>query len=150
MKKLLKNQKGFTIIEVMIVLVIAAVILLIVFIAVPALQRNARNTTRKDEAANILAASGEYSANANGAIPVQADSATILANANNKEFTTLTIQLENGTAVPTNFTTAVLRTGAKCNPANNETDAGASLRQIALLYPVETAAGAVQVVCQGS
>jgi prepilin-type N-terminal cleavage/methylation domain-containing protein len=44
MKKLLKNEQGFTIIEVMIVLVIAAVIMLIVFLAVPALQRNSRNT----------------------------------------------------------------------------------------------------------
>ncbi|HPW47952.1 MAG TPA: prepilin-type N-terminal cleavage/methylation domain-containing protein, partial [Candidatus Saccharibacteria bacterium] len=35
-----KDQKGFTIIEVLIVLAIAALILLIVFLAVPALQRN--------------------------------------------------------------------------------------------------------------
>jgi prepilin-type N-terminal cleavage/methylation domain-containing protein len=35
-----KRQQGFTIIEVLIVLAIAALILLIVFLAVPALQRN--------------------------------------------------------------------------------------------------------------
>ena len=41
------EQKGFTIIEVMIVLAIAGLIILIVFLAVPALQRNGRNTQQK-------------------------------------------------------------------------------------------------------
>src|SRR5258708_36141034 len=57
--KLSKSQKGFTIIEVMIVLVIAGLILLIVFLAVPALQRNARNTHRKSDIAGLLAARSE-------------------------------------------------------------------------------------------
>ncbi len=47
---------GFTIIEVMIVLAIASMILLIVFLAVPALQRNARNTGRKRDAAQLISA----------------------------------------------------------------------------------------------
>jgi prepilin-type N-terminal cleavage/methylation domain-containing protein len=38
-KKLSKKEKGFTIIEVMIVLAIAGLIMLVVFLAVPALQR---------------------------------------------------------------------------------------------------------------
>ena len=37
-----RKESGFTIVEVMIVLAIAGLILAIVFIAVPALQRNAR------------------------------------------------------------------------------------------------------------
>ncbi len=69
MKKLQKEQKGFTIIEVMIVLVIAAVIILIVFLAVPALQRNARNNQRKSDAARISAAVSEYTNNTNGSLP---------------------------------------------------------------------------------
>ena len=47
LSKLKKSNQGFTIIEVMIVLAIAGLILLIVFLAVPALQRNGRNTTKK-------------------------------------------------------------------------------------------------------
>jgi prepilin-type N-terminal cleavage/methylation domain-containing protein len=39
-----RYRTGFTIIEVMIVLAIAGLILLIVFLAVPALEREARNT----------------------------------------------------------------------------------------------------------
>jgi prepilin-type N-terminal cleavage/methylation domain-containing protein len=64
------NDKGFTIIEVMIVLAIAGLILLIVFLAVPALQRNARNTQRKNDAAGISAAVNEYTNNNNGQAPL--------------------------------------------------------------------------------
>jgi len=42
------HPKGFTIIEIMIVLAIAGAILLIIFLAVPALRRNARNYDRKN------------------------------------------------------------------------------------------------------
>lgn len=63
------TQKGFTIIEVLIVLAIAGLILLIVFLAVPALQRNSRNTQYKNAAAAVLTAVNEYAANNNGAMP---------------------------------------------------------------------------------
>ncbi|HSX18184.1 MAG TPA: type II secretion system protein [Candidatus Saccharimonadales bacterium] len=68
MKNVLKrqNQKGFTIIEIMIVLTIAAVILLIVFLAVPALQRSSRNTQRSNDAASIASAINQCLANQNG------------------------------------------------------------------------------------
>lgn len=69
MKTKLKNQKGFTIIEVLIVLAIAGLILLILFLAVPALQRNSRNTQTKTNAANLLAAVNEWSNNNNGKQP---------------------------------------------------------------------------------
>lgn len=69
LKNLRKQQTGFTIIEVMIVLVIAAVILLIVFLAVPALQRNSRNTQLKNDVAAVLAAATEFQNNNNGAAP---------------------------------------------------------------------------------
>jgi len=64
------GQKGFTIIEVLIVLAIAGLILLIVFLAVPALQRNARNTAIKNDAASLAGGFAEYSANNDGASPV--------------------------------------------------------------------------------
>ena len=64
-----KREQGFTIIEVLIVLAIAALIFLIVFLAVPALQRNSRNTSRKSDVANILAAVNEYVSNNNGTLP---------------------------------------------------------------------------------
>ncbi len=60
---------GFTIIEVLIVLAIAGLILLVVFLAVPALQRNARNTTRREDTGNLLSAVTEYVANNGGTLP---------------------------------------------------------------------------------
>ena len=57
LKKLQKtNSEGFTIIEVMIVLAIAALILLIVLLAVPALQRGSRNTQRKNDVSALAGA----------------------------------------------------------------------------------------------
>lgn len=67
----IKNRKesGFTIIEVLIVLAIAGLILLVVFLAVPALQRNSRNTQAKNAASAILGAISEYTNNNNGSLP---------------------------------------------------------------------------------
>lgn len=53
--KLVKN-KGFTIIEVIIVLVIGAVIMLAVFVVVPQLQRTQRNANRQNAARRVKAA----------------------------------------------------------------------------------------------
>jgi prepilin-type N-terminal cleavage/methylation domain-containing protein len=64
-----KLTKGFTIIEVLIVLTIAGLILAIVFLAVPALQRNSRNTAIRSDAASILAGVNDYIANNQGSLP---------------------------------------------------------------------------------
>ena len=68
-KQVNKKNQGFTIIEVMIVLAIAGLILLVVFLAVPALQRNARNTSRKTDVQAILAGVSEYADNNDGTLP---------------------------------------------------------------------------------
>lgn len=72
MKKLNENEiggKGFTIIETLIVLAIAGLILMIVFLAVPALQRAARNTQRKNDVAAIGSAISNYVNNDGGSMP---------------------------------------------------------------------------------
>ncbi len=58
-----KTEKGFTIIEVALVLAIGALIFLVVFLAVPALQRNQRNDARKRDISNIVEAVHDYNAN---------------------------------------------------------------------------------------
>ena len=65
----LKRQEGFTIIEIMIVLAIAAIILIIVLLAIPALQRNAKNTTTKSAAADVVGAVSDYEGQNNEAAP---------------------------------------------------------------------------------
>ncbi len=84
LKNLKKRSQGFTIIEVLIVLAIAGLILLIVFLAVPALQRNSRNTRVKDDASKSAGALQETSNNNNGTLPTgtTAPQAVDPANAN--------------------------------------------------------------------
>ena len=64
-----KNKKGFTIIEVVLVLAIAGLIFLMVFIALPALQRSQRNTQRKDDIARFITAINDYQGNNSGKSP---------------------------------------------------------------------------------
>lgn len=63
MKK--STPPGFTIIEVMIVLILAAAILLVVFLAVPDVQRSARNRRRQRDAAVLVSAVNECLLNNN-------------------------------------------------------------------------------------
>lgn len=63
------KQKGFTIIEVVLVLAIAALIFLMVFIALPALQRNQRDTQRKNDVGRAATALTNYASNNRGAVP---------------------------------------------------------------------------------
>jgi prepilin-type N-terminal cleavage/methylation domain-containing protein len=68
------NTQGFTIIEVMIVLAIAGLIILVVLLAVPAVQRNARNTAIKNDASAIAGGLSEFSSNNNGDQPLAGNS----------------------------------------------------------------------------
>jgi prepilin-type N-terminal cleavage/methylation domain-containing protein len=81
MKDLLKTKRaeGFTIIEVMIVLAIAGLIMVIVFIAVPQLQRNQRDNARQNIANRVKAEIETYAGNNQGLYPFGADT---VANAN--------------------------------------------------------------------
>jgi prepilin-type N-terminal cleavage/methylation domain-containing protein len=63
------NTKGFTIIEVVLVLAIAGLIFLMVFIALPALQRNQRDTQRKNDLSRTLTAIQSYQSNNRGQLP---------------------------------------------------------------------------------
>jgi prepilin-type N-terminal cleavage/methylation domain-containing protein len=71
MKNLSKVKKtsGFTIIEVMIVLAIAGLIMVIVFIAVPQLQRQQRNNARENVANRVATEVDNYASSNQGAIP---------------------------------------------------------------------------------
>jgi prepilin-type N-terminal cleavage/methylation domain-containing protein len=63
------KQKGFTIIEVVLVLAIAGLIFLMVFIALPALQRNQRDTQRKNDLSRAQTAVNNYQSNNRGSLP---------------------------------------------------------------------------------
>lgn len=66
------KEKGFTIIEVVLVLAIAALIFLMVFIALPALQRSQRDTARKNDVSIVSSAVTSYQSANRGANPSDA------------------------------------------------------------------------------
>jgi prepilin-type N-terminal cleavage/methylation domain-containing protein len=68
MKKQIR-LKGFTIIEVVLVLAIAGLIFLMVFVALPTLQRNQRDSQRREDVSRFIAQLNSYATNNNGAIP---------------------------------------------------------------------------------
>lgn len=64
-----QQAKGFTIIEVVLVLAIAGLIFLMVFTALPALQRSQRDTQRKNDLSRAMTAVNNYTTNNRGALP---------------------------------------------------------------------------------
>ena len=65
--------KGFTIIEVSLVLAIAGLIFLMIFVALPALQRSSRDTQRKEDVNALVSAIKKYQTNNRGALPTGTD-----------------------------------------------------------------------------
>lgn len=144
-----KSQQGFTIIEVLIVLAIAGLILMIVFLAVPALQRNSRNTQRKNDVQALLGAISDYEANNNGSLPATgnatisgssvtigaATSAQATANLGYYSSGTVTIQTTAPAGVPNNDTVLLVE-GYTCS-GNSPTTTGANRRSIAAYYSIE-------------
>ena len=64
---------GFTIIEVVLVLGIAGLIFMMVFIALPALQRQTRDTQRREDMSDLISAIKKYQTNNRGALPSDDD-----------------------------------------------------------------------------
>ena len=162
-KKLSRKEQGFTIIEVLIVLAIASLILLAVFLAVPALQRNSRNTSRKNDIAAVLGAITEFESNNNGAVPTVAcgSSGSFTVSTGTcaaQTGTSASFKMGFYTSVPA-FVTGTLsaRTtdvlqiakGAKCTAAGGSTATGAAARSIAALYTLEKGTG-LAAACQES
>lgn len=139
-----KKTEGFTIIEVMIVLAIAGVIMGIVFIAIPALQRNARNEQRNADASRALAAVGECLGNKNGQIAsCDSNGATEVGQffdvTRNQQLTTVNIGAA-APAIPAAGTTNTINIGygASCNAAGDGLGGTSTPRQYAGFYRVET------------
>lgn len=72
MRDLLKKEKGFTLIEIVLVLAIAGLLLVIVFLAVSGAQKSRRDTQRKNDLSRIAAQLESYASNNNGSYPAQA------------------------------------------------------------------------------
>jgi prepilin-type N-terminal cleavage/methylation domain-containing protein len=147
-----KKEKGFTIIEVLIVLAIAGLILLVVFLAVPALQRNSRNEQRKADVARVGSAVQEFINNNNGAKPATTDNAAIqalLGTLAYYENTNVTVA-GDATGTATNTTTVDqvrIYTAAQCAAITGGGRGAISgtARQIAIAYSTETGSGTARL-----
>jgi prepilin-type N-terminal cleavage/methylation domain-containing protein len=70
-KKQIEGKRGFTIIEVVLVLAIAGLIFLMVFIALPALQRGQRDAQRKSDLTRISVQITNYLSSTRGSVPTE-------------------------------------------------------------------------------
>ncbi len=70
-----ERKKGFTIIEVVLVLAIGGLIFLMVFIALPALQRSQRNTQRRNDVDRLMSAMIDYQSHNSGKLPFKENAA---------------------------------------------------------------------------
>ena len=75
----LSSSKGFTLIEVVLVLAIGGLIFLLAFIAFQQVSTNRRDTVRRSEAGRFTAEVANYSGDAGGKIPGQTGALTIAA-----------------------------------------------------------------------
>lgn len=139
-----KREEGFTIIEVLIVLAIAGLIILIVFLAVPALQRNSRNTQRKEDASKLVGAINEWSNNNNGKLPATTTERN--AAISNAQLSIYDGAVTWNTTWPVDANSVRIAVDNRCNGQNALT---AQNRSVVVLYRVETAGAPVQQ-CTGS
>lgn len=159
---------GFTILETVIVLAIGGLMLLMVFYMIPALQRNSRNTTRKNDVAIILDKLASFQLNHSGAMPASTDD--FLANAKlnyyNKSSITFFDSLTN--TYPTDITIVATNGGVVSAPEeNNSSDkvviynyrkcndtlsasvsSAAGFRDVIALYGIETSNGSASKCIQ--
>lgn len=146
-----QKQNGFTIIEVVLVLAIAGLIFLVVFLAVPALQRSQRDTQRRSDSARFMSQLSNYQSNNKGLVPTAATSGAGSVAA------FVTSYLDNGSGVPDNWqdpSTGAVYPRASGVPANggewnyyvgqvcngeSPTTSGASARNVAFVMKLEGA-----------
>lgn len=157
------KKEGFTIIEVVLVLAIAGLIFLMVFIALPALQRNQRDTARKNDVSNIASAVTSYSSNNRGAFPTTAQLAEYVKDVSDNTVTVLvngtpgagTLAAATGTATTATTTSAVQdglivitqRTKCGASTSGQVLSAGTN-REFTVVTKIETGNGVA--FCQNS
>lgn len=125
-----KNAKGFTIIEVVLVLAIAGLIFLVVFLALPALQRGQRDTQRKQDLGRFMSQLTAYQSNTQGQLPTAwGPTSSFVQNylTNNQSFKDPSTGADYTITSPTPSPTAAAPTAgqvfvylsASCNSANS-------------------------------
>jgi len=162
-----RKSEGFTIIEVLVVLAIAGLIMVVVFLAVPALQRSGRNNALNTSANNILTAVGNYISNNGGSFPTTPNvgtppsSGVVTFGAGNAETAKVdagvtSVVVDNGSSpISTSSNLGVVEVVTGTNALCNATSTGlgtagtASARSYVVLFVAEGGSGKI-LKCIGS
>lgn len=162
-----QKTKGFTIIEVVLVLAIAGLIFLMVFIALPALQRSQRDASRKSEVGTVASAITNYMSNNRNNLPTAESIGTYITGNSSNE-------LESGTVVyvretsydgDINLSAKINQEGVgtddflygdqikvffgyKCDPGNNAKIIRGTSKQAAITVALESGPATGSIYCQ--
>lgn len=153
-----QKEKGFTIIEVVLVLAIAALIMLMVFLALPALQRGQRDNARKNDVGIVGSAVTAFKSNKNGNPPSNgkidgaSDLSTYVGDLGQYTKANIVVSASGGSGAPVaavgNTDDVKIVKGARCNPDGSATGVGSD-RQVAALYALEAnGSGTASPICQ--
>lgn len=151
----IQTKKGFTIIEVVLVLAIAGLIFLMVFIALPALQSGQRDSARKTDVSVVASAINDYTSGNRGTAPTTSTLQGYIDKvSDNTDKSTITVQSRGSTAstaVNVSIADGQIKavSGAKCGtPAGKATNGTANQptlpgtkRQYAVITLLEAGGG---------
>lgn len=151
-----QKQRGFTIIEVVLVLAIAGLIFLMVFLALPALQRGQRDTARKNDVNIVVTSLNNYRSNNKGSFTglTAATLATYIDTLSQYDKTTNITVLNPGTTtvVTTTANQIWVYTGVKCGTVAaatvTPTTTAASSRTAVVFTGLENNGTSVLATCQ--
>lgn len=144
-----KLAQGFTIIEIMIVLAVASLIMLIVFLAVPALRRNADNTNRTSDGTKIATGVSECLADRNNVVSSCDTNAEVIGitldTSTLRQLTTVQIgsNAPSPAAFPSDNKTGYVYFGQQCNTDGSSFSAGNSQQFVVLYNAASTSGGNV-------
>lgn len=163
--KLALPGRGFTMIETLIVLALATLIILIVLLAVPAMNRNFRNTSRRRDAEFIASQRLQYDLDYSASVNVPPGGYTCTAPLTNKAFCSYVISAmnfysqdniifhSNGVTVPTimptvaDANTVLTDSYLSCNSTGTGAIASHTAFDMVVLFAVETSRSGIQQQC---
>jgi prepilin-type N-terminal cleavage/methylation domain-containing protein len=162
-----QKTKGFTIIEVVLVLAIAGLIFLMVFIALPALQRSQRDSARKNEVGTVASAITNYMSNNRNNIPEATDIGEYITGTESDELESgaqIIVRRENFNGpigVEADISASANESddnvyadqikvffGYKCDPSSNADLIRGTSKQAAVVVALESGPAGGEVYCQ--
>lgn len=148
-----RQETGFTIVETIIVLAAAGLILLLVLLAIPNLQRNGRNNQRNQDAQTILQAVSHYELNHAGNVPSQSQLRNFINSYEKDQLTYYSLTgisvnltspsngIQNYPSAAVGLDSIQIVNHAKCVAGGTATNQGAGYSDVVALYSIETAHG---------